>query len=143
MPPVAFHNESAIPSGFWVWPHISPKEWADRLTDEIVVVPEFMTKLETLRLAYGKPFIFASCYRTPEHNQIVSATSSSDGAHTVGLAADIKIYGAHALELLALALSQGFTGIGISQKGPQASRFLHVDCAPDRDNAPRPTIWSY
>jgi zinc D-Ala-D-Ala carboxypeptidase len=40
-----------------------------------------------------------------------------------------------------LALEQGFTGIGVSQKG--AIRFIHVDDLPDAPGQPRPTIWSY
>jgi hypothetical protein len=51
--------------------------------------------------------------------------------------------GADALELVALALAYGFTGIGVNQKGAHDGRFIHLD---DLDNAPgqpRPCIWSY
>lgn len=139
---IAWPSASAIPPGEWRWPHIDPKkEWADRLTGEIVAETEFLDKLEKLRRLYGKPLIFNSCYRTPAHNEHVSATRSTDGAHTLGCAADIECSGADARLLLALAMSVGFAGLGIQQKG--TARFLHVDDAPDRPDAPRPWLWSY
>lgn len=90
---------------------------------------------------FGRPLPIVSGYRTPEHNQQVSDTGAN-GPHTQGRAADIKVYGADALELIALAVAAGFTGIGVQQKGPMSSRFLHCDDleAPDY---PRPGCWSY
>ena len=140
---VSFAKAADIPADFWKWPHIDPaKEWADKLTGRLTVETGFLDKLEQLRAAVDRPLIITSGYRTPEHNRL-EPDHTSDGSHTLALAADIKVYGAHALELVAAALELGFTGIGISQNGDQAARFIHVDTAPDRDQAPRPWIWSY
>lgn len=144
MPPLAFASASAIPAGLWRWPHIDPAhEWADQPSGTILIVPEFLDRLEALRGMVGVPLVFSSCYRTPAHNQIVSATSSDDGPHTLALAADILTAGPAAFELVRHALTLGFTGIGIAQKGEVAKRFVHVDCAPGKPTAPRPLIWSY
>jgi hypothetical protein len=37
----------------------------------------------------------------------------------------------------------GFAGIGISQKGPAAGRFVHIDMMQESETRPRPWIWSY
>jgi uncharacterized protein YcbK (DUF882 family) len=57
------------------------------------------------------------------------------GMHTTGLAADIGVSGAEAVQVLRLALEAGFKGIGVQQKGN--GRFIHVDM---RET---PTVWSY
>ena len=140
-----FASVAAMPAGLWRWPHISPAvEWADRMSGQIVIETTFLDAFEQLRARYGRPIIIASGYRTPEHNTIVSATNSSDGAHTLALAFDATVYGQHAFELLHHALGLGFfSGIGIAQTGSPASRFLHFDAAPDRPAATRPRVWSY
>jgi uncharacterized protein YcbK (DUF882 family) len=137
-----FASAAEIPAGFWRWSHVSPAEWADKTDGSLIVDVDFMDKLETLRGRYGKPFVFDSCYRSPAHNVEVSATRSSDGAHTLGVAADIQAIGADALELVRLAINLDFTGIGLQQKGP-GTRFVHLDCAPARADAPRPWLWTY
>ncbi|MBF0171468.1 MAG: hypothetical protein HQK87_10360 [Nitrospinae bacterium] len=53
--------------------------------------------------------------------------------------------GEDAFRLLAMAVSFGFTGIGVSQRGPHNARFLHrsrnaIEKGPGR---PRPALWSY
>lgn len=133
---------SAFPASAWVWPHINPQtEWADRMTDSILVVPAFLDKLEALRTALGHPLIISSGYRSPEHNVLVSTTGET-GPHTTGRAVDIKIYGERAFRMVTMAADLGFTGMGLSQKGEHAHRFVHLDdlAAPDY---PRPMIWSY
>jgi hypothetical protein len=37
----------------------------------------------------------------------------------------------------------GFTGIGIKQKGPGLSRFVHLDMILPAGRHPRPRLWSY
>lgn len=138
-----FASAAELPPGFWQWPHISPTEWACKTDGSMLVVPEFMATVEKLRAMYGKPMKFGSCYRSPQHNEEVSATRSTDGAHTLGVAIDVEVAGEDALNLIALALGLGFTGIGVQQKGPIESRFVHLDMAPPRDNAPRPWLWTY
>lgn len=103
---------------------------------------QFMDKLEQLRVAFGKSMVITSGYRSPDHNKDVADTGSS-GPHTHGRAVDIAISGSDAYVLVSLAISMGFTGIGINQKGPVASRFVHIDDLTLGDKFPRPRIWTY
>jgi uncharacterized protein YcbK (DUF882 family) len=98
--------------------------------------PDFMAKLQALRVAYGKPMRVTSGYRCPQHP--IEAKKAAPGAHASGCACDIGIEGADAHRLLTLALAAGFTGIGVQQKG--AGRFLHLDTM---TSGARPTVWSY
>lgn len=100
----------------------------------------FLRALDELRHQFGRPLIVTSGYRCPIHNQSVSRTGKA-GPHTTGCAADLAVARGDAYILLQLALSLGFTGIGVAQKG--AERFLHVDTLPAAPGRPRPTLWSY
>ena len=95
--------------------------------------PEFMGRLQALRMIWGKPMIITSGYRCPDHP--VEKAKANPGTHAQGIAADIGISGADAVTLLRLALDANFTGIGVQQKGN--GRFLHLDI---REH---PAIWSY
>jgi uncharacterized protein YcbK (DUF882 family) len=142
---LTFANAAAVPAGVWAWPHVLPNEWADRQDGSIVIETDFMDRLERLRARFGKPFLFNSCYRTPAHNVAVSAVKSDDGPHTLGLACDIRVTGGDVFRLIQLAIAEGFTGIGVSQKIGSAvdERYVHLDMAPNRPQAPRPLVWSY
>jgi uncharacterized protein YcbK (DUF882 family) len=142
MTPFVFTSATTMPSGFWKWPHIDPaKEWADRMSGRLVVVPEFLDKLEALRAAWGRPLIINSAYRTPEHN-IAVATTGEAGPHTTGRAVDLACAGAEALELVRHALALGFTGVGVQQK--DAARYVHLDdLTPSDGFVTRPWLWSY
>jgi zinc D-Ala-D-Ala carboxypeptidase len=99
--------------------------------------PDFMAALQTLRTSYGKPMRITSGYRCPQHP--IEAKKAAPGAHASGRAADIGVQGKDAFLLLKLAFAQGFTGIGVQQKG--ASRlFIHLDTV---ITGPRPNVWSY
>lgn len=100
----------------------------------------FMEKIETLRLAYGKPLKVTSAARCPDYNDKVSGTGRT-GPHTTGRAIDFAIDRGDAYLLASLAFASGFSGIGFQQKG--ANRFMHVDDLPNKPGQPRPTIWSY
>jgi uncharacterized protein YcbK (DUF882 family) len=80
-----------------------------------------------------------SGYRSKETNLAVGGAENSP--HTHGKAVDVAVRGADALKLIQLALQEGFTGIGVSQKG--SSRFIHLDTMDNTPEQPRPTIWSY
>jgi zinc D-Ala-D-Ala carboxypeptidase len=104
---------------------------------------DFMDQVETLRVMYGKPLRVTSAARCPEYNAKVSSTGRT-GPHTTGRAIDFAVSGSDAFKLLALALSMpGFSGIGVQQKGPHASRFLHFDDLTNTPGQPRPFIWGY
>ena len=127
----------------WRWPHVDPlSEWACKGTGRIVVETEFLDRVERLRLAYARPLIITSGYRSPEHNRQVS-TTGDDGPHTTARAVDIRVYGTWALDLIRRAIDEGFTGVGVAQKGAQERRYIHLDDLPDAADQPRPWIWSY
>jgi len=135
-----YHSVLEMPLGFWRWPHFSPAaEWACKETGRIVVVPDFMDRLEALRSACGFALPISSGYRSPEHDEKVG-TSATPGAgpHTTGQAADIAITNPQLGAVLNHALTLGFTGIGVNQKEGSATRFLHVDTI-----HPVLTVWSY
>lgn len=129
----------------WPWRYFQADEIACRCQHDppcvgagaLLILPDFVSKLDALRAAYGRPLGVTSWYRSPVHNAKVSSTGTG-GPHTTGRAVDFAVSGADAYRLLRLACEQGFTGIGVSQKG--AGRFLHLD---DLETAGRPWIWSY
>ena len=120
------------------YPNFSEAEFRCRHTGKCEMHPEFMARLQRLRLAYGKPMKITSGYRDRSHP--VEARKVATGAHAMGRAADVAVTGADALRLLVLATELGFTGLGVQQKGE--GRFIHLDDVPG-NVLPRPTIWSY
>lgn len=136
MSAVEFASVELITPGFWRWPHIDPAhEWACKGTGQLLVVPEFMDQIETLRMRCGFPLPITSGYRSPAHNRAVSNTGH-DGPHTTGMACDIGVSGIQAMTVISTALQLGFLGVGVNQKG--TGRFIHVDNARQI-----PAIWSY
>lgn len=100
-----------------------------------------LDRLQRLRDRFG-PMTINSGYRCPDYNAKVSHTGST-GPHTTGQAVDVKVAGNKALQLITLAIECGFTGIGVSQKGPHDGRFVHLDDLPNGPGQPRPWLWSY
>jgi len=86
---------------------------------------EFMEWLDTVRFTFGKPIVISSGYRCPEHP--IEKKKDYPGAHTTGLAVDIKVRGVDVIELTSIAYSLGCRRIGWNQKG--SARFLHLDKA--------------
>ena len=87
--------------------------------------------------------VISSGYRNPEKHPI-EMKKSRPGAHAHGLAADIAVAYQDAYNVLNISIELGyFTGIGVSQKGDVASRFIHLDMMESSEQFPRPTIWSY
>ena len=120
-------------------PHFSKAELAcpccGKLPD-----PSFMARVERLRVEYGHPLTVTSAMRCPAYNAKVSATGDN-GPHTTGHAIDFAVDRGAAYALLKLALTLGFTGIGVQQKGK--TRFLHLDDLALSGSHPRPRVWSY
>jgi len=100
------------------------------------MTPEFLSKLQALRMAYGAPMRITSGYRCSEHP--IEAKKMKPGAHASGCACDVAVDGQQAHQLLKLAFELGFTGIGVNQK--TSGRFIHLDTLTE---APRPNVWSY
>lgn len=96
----------------------------------------FMQTIVAMRRELGFPFVVASAYRCPEYDKKIGGA----GPHTTGKAMDIRVSGHQAHALIGSAMRFGIKGIGVSQKGPHGSRFIHLDTV---DTGPRPWIWSY
>ena len=139
MTATAFQSWREVPDSFWHWANFRPEEFACKADGSLVVVPEFMDRLQRLRGDLGFPFVVMSGYRTPAYNASVSATGLN-GPHTTGRAVDIRIAGRQAYDLIEAALAYDFTGIGVKQHGPWGARFLHLD---DLQGDKRPNLWSY
>lgn len=128
----------------WRWLHFLPQSLACKEDNSLTVDESLLDELEKLRLINGgEPLVISSCWRTPSYNAKVSTTGTT-GPHTTGLAADILCTNPKVFKLLNLAMGLKFTGIGVNQKGPVGSRFLHVDLIPVGSPLnPRPAVWSY
>ena len=103
--------------------------------------PDFMKLLEEIRKAYGRPMRVSSAFRCDDHNGKVSTVKNGPHTHAKNgsRAADILVSGARAMELFALAKEVGANGLGVSQTGSHADRFIHIDGV-DR---PAQAMWSY
>ena len=97
---------------------------------------EFMRMLQTLRDEMQGPLRVSSGFRCEDHNEMVSTTGRT-GPHTKARATDILISGERAMVLFEKARQIGFSGIGLSQKGDHAHRFVHLD------TLPRKALFSY
>ncbi len=97
---------------------------------------EFMQMPQILRDEMQGPLRVSSGFRCEDHNEMVSTTGRT-GPHTQARASDILISGERAMVLFEKARQIGFSGIGLSQKGNHASRFVHLD------TLPRKALFSY
>jgi zinc D-Ala-D-Ala carboxypeptidase len=121
-----------------MYKYFKKEELACKHTGECHMDDAFMAKLDAIREECDFPFFISSGYRSPEHP--IEAKKASPGAHTSGKAVDILVSMEEAYILVEVALKHGIPRIGISQKGPVGSRFIHLDTDTSRA-APR--IWSY
>jgi zinc D-Ala-D-Ala carboxypeptidase len=119
-----------------LYPNFEPQEFACSHCGKVRMQPEFLAKLQMLRVAYARPMRITSGYRCPDHP--IEKAKPAPGAHASGCAADIAVQGVQAHELLRLAFHFGFTGVGVQQRGDR--RFVHLDTLTG-DN--RPMVWSY
>ena len=124
-----------------MWEYFSVDELKCKGTDECEMDEGFMKKLEALRHEFNEPMIVSSGYRHESYNQVIGGAKNSP--HLYGKAVDVVISGKSAYRLKKLAIEHGFTGIGVSQRGPHEKRFLHIDTMENSDTHPRPWIWSY
>ena len=121
------------------WENFKLEEFACKHCGYNFIDNHFVDKLQELRTECNFPFIITSGYRCESHP--VENNKKNPGMHTKGLAVDILVSGMQAYELVALAPSFGFTGIGVSQKGKD--RFIHLDMYGEKYDKIRPYIWSY
>lgn len=105
------------------YPNFSKSEFDCKHTGKNEMKPEFMEKLQELRILYGKPMKISSGFRDVTHP--VEAKKSKGGYHTLGIACDVACGSVEAYEIIRLAMQVGFKGIGVNQKGE--GRFIHLD----------------
>tara|TARA_R100001443_G_scaffold95977_1_gene102516 strand:+ start:110 stop:496 length:387 start_codon:yes stop_codon:yes gene_type:complete len=120
-----------------------PEEFACSHTGKIMMEQSVLDGLNELREKWGKPIILSSAYRHETHPVEASkiAKGGNAGQHSKGTAVDILCAGQDAYNLLNLIIEQKiWSGVGISQRGYMASRFIHIDQSKESN---RPTIWSY
>ena len=99
---------------------------------------EFMRMLQDLRNEMNGPLRVTSARRFDRHNDAVStAKNKKNDVHTLGQASDILISGERAMFLFEKARQIGFSGIGLSQRGPHQDGCVHLD------TKPRKALWSY
>lgn len=122
-------------------PHFTDSELACKCGCGLLPPQPLQDRLERVRVRYGKPMAVSSGARCAKHNQAVSSTGPN-GPHTKG-AVDVAVAGADALEVVRIMIAEGFTGIGVAQKGEYGKRFIHGDILLDAPGQPRPWIWSY
>ena len=127
-----------------VWRFFTLEEMQCRCCGKCEMDYEFMAMLDDLRQECGFPFPINSGYRCSKHNNSVSHTGF-DGPHTFGKAADIRVYGTRALELIEAVMHPEIKlgGIGLKQHGSHESRFIHIDTLGIEYHGPRPWIWTY
>lgn len=127
-----------------------------------LVSDEFHFLVDMLTYIRGaEPLAISSWYRDRSHP--IEAKKGLPGAHSTGLAADLRVSGGRAFDAIAGAIDYAQSKsmgerlrIGVNQKGTQSQRFVHLDVAAPHsriwmtgsDYAYRrefvaPTIWSY
>jgi len=140
--PTHFEHWSEFPDAQWRWPKFTPREMRCRGTEKLLVVPDFMDRLQSLRDGLGFALPVSSGFRTPGHNDSVSKTGRG-GPHTTGCAVDIRIYGKRAFDVIGAAALYGFPGLGMKQHGPYEERFVHLDDLDETPKRPRPWPLTY
>ena len=124
-----------------MWEHFTVDELKCKGTDECHMDEQFMIQLESLRHEFNEPMVISSGYRVLSYNHVLGGAKNSP--HRYGKAVDVVVSGKKAYRLIKLAIEYGFTGIGVSQRGPHEKRFIHIDTMENSDDHPRPWIWSY
>ena len=123
--------------------HFSEDELKCSHTGSVRMNPEFITVLERVREVYGKPMKLSSAFRDATHPvEARKGDRAGKGDHCRGVAVDVLVSGAEALELIKVAQECGIDRIGIAQKGSHSSRFVHLGIS-DSNAGKGPAIWSY
>lgn len=124
------------------WSHFKYEEFACKHCGENNTNLEFIDIMDGLRSECGFAFIISSGYRCINHP--IEREKNTPGPHQDGLAADIVVHGSQAFSIVKVApMYPAIRGIGISQRGDIANRFIHLDICEVDPGRPRPWIWSY
>lgn len=107
-------NDIQISANFRLYEFESPD------TQEVIVHPLLVQKLQQLRERIGRPIHINSAYRTPEHNKAIGGAKNSE--HPKGTAADLDCPEGMSIDQFAAECEAvGFDGIG------KYHTFVHVD----------------
>ena len=118
-------------------------EQGDERVVDCETVDQFMSVLEMVREKYAKPMKLSSAFRDATHPvEARKGDRAGTGDHCRGVAVDVLVSGADALELIKIAQECGIDRIGIAQKGNHSSRFVHLGIS-DANAGKGPAIWSY
>lgn len=113
----------------------------------------FLRVLNEFREYCDFPFTINSGYRCPMHP--IELKKRYPGPHQTGTAADIGAYGPQLVQIIynlgtfseiwkgGTKRGVPFHGVGLNQKGPYKSRFIHLDRAPVQPYRSRPWPWTY
>ncbi len=93
-------------------------------SDEILIDPELVVILQTIRDHFGKPVNITSAYRSPAYNAEINGAPQS--YHVRGMAADIVVTGVSPEEVAKYAETIGVRGIG-RYSTDSDGYFCHVD----------------
>ncbi len=119
------------------YPNFSRAEFTCSHTGRCDMDADFLSRMQQLRTMLGVPLVINSGFRDPSHP--AEAHKPEPGAHTYGVAADVACDTRLCYQILQLAPTLGFTGLGVSQRAGRG-RFVHLDTWTHR---PRPNVWSY
>jgi len=108
-------NDIKISKDFRLYEFQSPD------TNQVLLDPELIIRLQGLRDLLEKPIIIDSGYRTPDHNKAVDGKQYS--YHLLGKAADIRVENIKLDDLFQGCVYIGFRGIIVYQE----KKFIHVD----------------
>jgi uncharacterized protein YcbK (DUF882 family) len=121
------------------YPDFSRAKFACKHTGACHMRKDFLAALQRIRAEFG-PMRITSGYRHPSH-PVEARKGTTTGEHTQGAACDVAATGADALRLIQIALKHGISRIGVQQKGPSHTRFIHLGMG-GRGLA-SPAMWSY
>ena len=76
----------------WSWRYFTPEEMACNGTRALKIAPQFMDRLEELRIRVGFALPVSSGYRSPEYDGVIGGAN----VHPSGCAADLRVAGTQA-----------------------------------------------
>lgn len=89
-------------------------------TGENDMQPDFLMRLDVLRMICGFPFVIISGFRSVKHT--AERRKKKPGQHPNGVASDIRVRnGYERMTIVKNALAMGFTGIGVGRN------IVHID----------------
>ena len=106
---------------FQITEHFNLIEFQCPCCHKVLLNPQLVSKLESLRRKTSKPIIINSGFRCSKHNEEVGGVANSK--HKLGQAADVRVVDFEQSEFCETALEIGFTkAIAYRERG-----FVHLE----------------